>query len=53
MQFSAQQIAQLLQGIIEGDANVCVHSFAKIEEASPNDLAFLANPKYLPHLYTT
>lgn len=53
MQFSAQQIAQLLQGTVEGDANVCVHSFAKIEEARPNDLAFLANPKYLPHLYTT
>lgn len=53
MQFSAQQIAQLLQGIIEGNPDVCVRSFAKIEEAQPNDLAFLANPKYLPHLYTT
>jgi len=53
MTFSAAQIAQLINGKIEGDANVSVSSFGKIEEAKPADLAFLANPKYEEHLYTT
>jgi UDP-3-O-[3-hydroxymyristoyl] glucosamine N-acyltransferase len=30
-----------------------VNNFAKIEEAGPTDLAFLANPKYEEYLYTT
>jgi len=53
MQFSAAQIAQIIQGRIEGDASVTVGSFGKIEEARPGQLAFLANPKYEDHLYTT
>ena len=32
MEFSAQQIAQYLQGEVEGNANVTVKTFAKIEE---------------------
>lgn len=53
MQFSAAQIAQIIQGRIEGDASVTVGSFGKIEEAKPGQLAFLANPKYEDHLYST
>lgn len=53
MQFSAAQIAQLIQGKIDGDADVSVSSFGKIEEALPGQLAFLANPKYEEHLYST
>lgn len=53
MQFSAQQIAALVSGTIEGQAERHVHSFAKIEEATEQDLAFLANPKYEEYLYTT
>ncbi|HTI09125.1 MAG TPA: UDP-3-O-(3-hydroxymyristoyl)glucosamine N-acyltransferase [Puia sp.] len=53
MQFSAAQIALLTNGKIEGDANVTVGSFGKIEEAVKGQLAFLANPKYEEHLYTT
>src|SRR5258708_850819 len=53
MQFSAAQIAMLINGKIEGDANVTVGSFGKIEEAGAGQLAFLANPKYEEHLYTT
>jgi len=32
MEFSAQQIAQLLHGIVEGDAEVIVNNLSKIEE---------------------
>ncbi len=53
MQFSAAQIAQLINGKIEGDPNASVGSFGKIEEAVKGQLAFLANPKYEEHLYTT
>src|SRR5687768_954454 len=53
MNFSAIQIAQIINGKIEGEADVSVNSFGKIEEAQPGQLAFLANPKYEDHLYTT
>lgn len=53
MEFSVQQIALLIGGKIEGNADAVVSSFAKIEEASSNDLAFLANPKYEEYLYNT
>jgi UDP-3-O-[3-hydroxymyristoyl] glucosamine N-acyltransferase len=53
MQFKATEIAALVNGKIEGDANVSVASFGKIEEAREGQLAFLANPKYEEYLYTT
>lgn len=53
MTFSAVQIAQLIQGKIEGDPAASVVGFGKIEEAGPQQLAFLANPKYEEYLYTT
>ncbi len=53
MQFSAGQIAQIIQGTIEGDPSVQVSSFGKIEEAGSGQLAFLANPKYEEYLYST
>jgi UDP-3-O-[3-hydroxymyristoyl] glucosamine N-acyltransferase len=53
MQFTAAQIAQIVDGKIEGDPDVAVSSFGKIEEATAGQLAFLANPKYEEFLYTT
>ena len=53
MQFSAAQIALLINGQVEGDASIAVKSFGKIEEAHNGQLAFLANPKYEEFLYTT
>jgi UDP-3-O-[3-hydroxymyristoyl] glucosamine N-acyltransferase len=53
MQFSAAQIAMLINGKVEGEASATVDSFGKIEEAKQNQLAFLANPKYEEFLYTT
>ncbi|HYF31861.1 MAG TPA: UDP-3-O-(3-hydroxymyristoyl)glucosamine N-acyltransferase [Chitinophagaceae bacterium] len=53
MQFSAAQIAMLIEGRVEGDPNAVVSSFGKIEEAVEGQLAFLANPKYEDYLYTT
>jgi UDP-3-O-[3-hydroxymyristoyl] glucosamine N-acyltransferase len=53
MQFSATQIALLINGKIEGDPNAAVGAFGKIEEAAGGQLSFLANPKYEEFLYTT
>jgi UDP-3-O-[3-hydroxymyristoyl] glucosamine N-acyltransferase len=53
MQFSAAQIAMMLNGRVEGDASASVASFGKIEEAGAGQLAFLANPKYEDYLYST
>jgi len=53
MQFTAQEIGFMLNGTVEGDAHVAVDKLAKIEEAAPGALSFLANPKYEQYLYTT
>ncbi len=53
MQFTALQIALLINGKVEGDPGVAVHSFGKIEEAGEGQLSFLANPKYEDYFYTT
>jgi len=53
MTFSALQIAALINGKTEGDANTSINSFGKIEEAQNGQLAFLANPKYEEYLYST
>ena len=53
MNFTASQIALLINGKIEGDPTASVNSFGKIEEATTGQLAFLANPKYEDHLYST
>ncbi|HEV2830508.1 MAG TPA: UDP-3-O-(3-hydroxymyristoyl)glucosamine N-acyltransferase [Hanamia sp.] len=53
MQFTAKQIAELIEGKIEGNPDVAVSSFGKLEEATEGQLAFLANPKYEEFLYST
>jgi UDP-3-O-[3-hydroxymyristoyl] glucosamine N-acyltransferase len=53
MIFPASQIALIINGKVEGDANVSVNSFGKIEEAQQGQLAFFANPKYEEFLYST
>ena len=45
MEFTAGQIAAFLGGTVEGDGDIKVNTFAKIEEAGPGCLTFLANPK--------
>lgn len=53
MEFSAKQIAEYIQGIVVGDENATVQTFAKIEEGMPGAISFLANPKYAPYIYET
>lgn len=53
MEFSAQQIAQILNGTVEGNESVLVNNVSKIEEGAPGTLTFLANPVYTNFIYTT
>lgn len=53
MEFTAAQIAGILNGEIEGDASIVVRGLSKIEEGKTNTLSFLANPKYEEFIYTT
>ena len=53
MQFTAQQIATLIQGRVEGNPEAKVSSVGKIEEATGDMLSFIANPKYEEYLYTS
>ena len=53
MEFTAKQIAELIQGRVEGDENVAINTFAKIEEGKAGAISFLSNPKYLHYIYET
>lgn len=53
MEFTAEQIAGLLQGDVDGNPSTSVHGLAKIEEGTSGSLSFLSNPKYEEFIYTT
>ena len=53
MNFTAQQIAAMLNATIEGNPDAMVHGLSKIEEGQPGTLTFLANPKYKEFIYQT
>ncbi len=53
MEFTAQQIAELLKGTVEGNPEAKVNKLSKIEEGDEGSLTFLANPKYTPYIYNT
>jgi UDP-3-O-[3-hydroxymyristoyl] glucosamine N-acyltransferase len=53
MDFTINQIAEILGGQVEGDGNKKVHTIQPIESASEGAVTFLSNPKYEPHLYST
>ena len=53
MEFTAQQIADLLKGTVVGDPTVKVRDFSRIEEGIQGTITFLANPKYEHFIYET
>ncbi|MCD4681066.1 MAG: UDP-3-O-(3-hydroxymyristoyl)glucosamine N-acyltransferase [Bacteroidales bacterium] len=53
MEFTARQIAEILNGTIEGNEEVRVSKLSKIEEGETGSLSFLSNLKYSPFIYST
>jgi UDP-3-O-[3-hydroxymyristoyl] glucosamine N-acyltransferase len=53
MKFTAEQIAGILEGEVEGNPLVEVSTLSKIEEGKEGSLTFLSNPKYNNYMYST
>ena len=53
MKLTAREIAEALGGTVEGNPDVAVTNFAKIEHGKPGQLSFFANPKYEQYVYTS
>lgn len=53
MEFSVQQIADLIEGSVEGNKDAVVSSLSKIEEGKQGALSFLSNTQYTPYIYET
>lgn len=53
MQFTAKQIAAVLEGFVEGNENENISSFSEIEKGYKGAISFLSNLKYAPYLYST
>jgi UDP-3-O-[3-hydroxymyristoyl] glucosamine N-acyltransferase len=53
MKFTAEQIARMLAGTVEGNPEATVTKLSRIEEGQPGSLSFLSNPVYTQYIYTT
>ena len=53
MEFSAGQIAELIQGELQGSGSITVNNLSRIDQGVPNTLSFLYNSEFVNHLYTT
>lgn len=53
MDYTARQIAGILGGTVEGDPEVRISTFARIEGGKPGAICFFANPKYENYVYTS
>ncbi|WP_026954707.1 UDP-3-O-(3-hydroxymyristoyl)glucosamine N-acyltransferase [Algoriphagus vanfongensis] len=53
MEFTLGQLAQLLQGKVEGDETLKVSRLDKIQEGAAGGISFLSNEKYEPFIYQT
>ena len=53
MEFTAKQIAEYVQGRVEGNENATINTFAKIEDGKEGAISFLSNPKYIHYIYET
>lgn len=53
MEFTIEQIAQLLGGEVRGNGREPVRMLARIQEATKGQVTFLSNPKYESYIYST
>ena len=52
MEFKAKEIAEILNGTVDGNPEAVVTTFARIESGKPGAICFFANPKYEQYVYT-
>ncbi len=51
MEFKAKEIAEILNGTVDGNPEATVTTFARIESGKPGAICFFANPKYEQYVY--
>ncbi len=51
MEFKAKEIAEILNGTVDGNPEASVTDFARIESGKPGTICFFANPKYEHYVY--
>ncbi len=51
MEFKAKEIAEILNGTVDGNPEAVVTNFARIESGKPGTICFFANPKYEHYVY--
>ena len=52
MEFKAKEIAEILNGTVDGNPEATVTTFARIESGKTGAICFFANPKYEHYVYT-
>jgi UDP-3-O-[3-hydroxymyristoyl] glucosamine N-acyltransferase len=50
---TVNEIAEHINADVIGDGGIAIHGIAKIEEAGPGQISFIANKKYFKYLATT
>ena len=53
MEITLKEIARILDGDIDGDADCLISGMAGIDRAGPGEITFVANPKYAKYIATT
>ena len=53
MNLTTKQIAEEINGTLEGDSEIQISQLSKIEEGIKGSISFLANPKYTDYIYST
>ena len=53
MNLTTKQIAEEINGTVEGDSEINISQLSKIEEGEIGSISFLANPKYTEYIYST
>lgn len=53
MEFTASEIASLLEGEVEGDGTIKLNNISKIDQSIKGTLSFLSNPAYTKYIYNT
>lgn len=53
MKVTPNLLASFVGGTVDGDGDIEITGFAKIEEAAPGQVSFIANPKYAHYIHTT
>ena len=51
MEFKAKEIAEILNGVVDGNPEATVSTLARIESGKPGAICFFANPKYEHYVY--